>query len=191
MDGGRRTFVGEGELAEVPADVLAVGGALGVREVLAARRAVPDRVLQPRDVGGRVPQRVRRRALRLPGGARARGRAARRRVRVPGGVAAPRAPALVRARRHARRSRFGIAGGEGKRGVESETGKRPGRWGRRGGPPTSGKMGMEVTGRDGGNVPPRRRIRRAQLQLQVRPPWPCVTDRSVGPVVVPNPFSVF
>jgi hypothetical protein len=109
IDGGRRTFVGEGEIAEVPADVLAVGGALGVRKVFAPRRAVSDRVLQPRDVGGRVPQRVRRRALRLPGGAR--GCAARRRVRVP--RAAPRPPPLVPAC-HVRCSRFGIAGGEWK-----------------------------------------------------------------------------
>jgi hypothetical protein len=80
-----------------------------VRKVFAPRRAVPDRVLQPRDVGGRVPQRVRRRALRLPGGAR--GCAARRRVRVP--RAAPRPPPLVPAC-HVRCSRFGIAGGEWK-----------------------------------------------------------------------------
>jgi hypothetical protein len=56
-------------LAGVPPDINAVGGALGAGEVLAARGAVLDGVLQPGDVGGRVPQRVRRRtAIRASGG---------------------------------------------------------------------------------------------------------------------------
>jgi len=74
--------------------------------------------------------------------------------------------------------------------VESETGKREGRWGRRGGPLTSGEMGMEVTGRDGGNVPPARPGGESE-----EPNCNCKSvamgDWSVGPVVVPNPFSVF
>jgi hypothetical protein len=101
-----------------------------VREVLAARRAVPDRVLQPRDVGGRVPQRVRRRALRLPVGAR--GRPARRRVRVP------------RAR-HARRCRFRIA-------AERRRAGRGGVWSRRDGGGGREK-GSGLAGQRGGPLP--------------------------------------
>jgi hypothetical protein len=168
---GRRTFVGEGELAEVPADLLAVGGALGAREVLVARRAVLDRVLQPPDVGLRVPQGVRRRALRLPGGGPrvARGSPGRRRARRR--RVAPRAaalrPALVRPR-HARRPLVRDRRRRGKRRrSESETGKRGeegGGDGREVGPKEG--LGKEGTGR---NVPPARRIRRARPNRNVRP----------------------
>ena len=155
----RRTFAGEGELAEVPADLLAVGGALGAREVLVARRAVLDRVLQPPDIGRRVPQRVRRRALRLPGGGdrAARGRPGRRRARgrrvVPRGSALR--PALVRPR-HARRP----PGDRRRRGKkeesESETGKR-------------GEEGGAVAGGDGARWAPKKGWERKARNGMCRP----------------------
>ena len=165
----RRTFAGEGELAEVPADLLAVGGALGAREVLVARRAVLDRVLQPPDIGRRVPQRVRRRALRLSGGG-ARAACGRRRAR--GRRVVPRAaalsPALVRPR-HARRP----PGDRRRRGkMRRRASRRRGREERsavgtaQGGPQEG--LGKEGTGR---NVPPARRIRRARPNRNVRPGW--------------------
>jgi hypothetical protein len=46
-------------------------------------------------------------------------------------------------------------------------------------------MGMEVTGRNGGNVPPESEEPNCNCKSVAMGDW------SVGPVVVPNPFSVF
>jgi hypothetical protein len=128
-----------------------------VREVLAARRAVPDRVLQPRDVGGRVPQRVRRRALRLPVGAR--GRPARRRVRVP------------RAR-HARRCRFRIAAERRRAGRGGVWSRRDGGGGREKGSGLAGQRGgplpQEGKGSQPRAGPPPRAAQKLQHCIQMR-----------------------